>query len=84
MREFKVGDLVRVKRGHSAGCEFDEDNCGVIRHIGEITCSVDFFRGLHQEYGHDCNLGNEIIPDKTGWNCFIRDLELYAAGGYRV
>lgn len=90
-REFKVGDLVRVKSGKSAGGEFDEDNCGVIRHIGAggIICSVDFFRGLHQGYGHDCNLGNEIIPDKTGWHCFIEDLELFAAGvvefkGFRV
>lgn len=89
MREFKVGDLVRVKTGRSAGCEFDEDNCGVVRHVGTKICSVDFFRGLHQGYGHDCKLGNEIIPDKTGWNCFIEDLELYAAGvieykGFRV
>lgn len=89
MREFKVGDLVRVKSRYSAGCEFDEDNCGVIRHIAGIMCSVDFFRGItSNRYGHDCNLGNEIIPDKTGWNCFLQDLEL-AAGvveykGFRV
>lgn len=92
MREFKVGDLVRVKSGHSAGCKFDEDNCGVIRDIGAgwMMCSVDFFRGKStKEYGHDCSLGNEIIPDRTGWNCYIEDLELFAAGvieykGFRV
>lgn len=89
-REFKVGDLVRVKSGHSAGCKFDEDNCGVVRSVGKHMCSVDFFRGIANEaYGHDCKLGNEIIPDETGWNCFIEDLELYAAGvmeykGFRV
>ena len=89
MREFKVGDLVRVKSGHSAGCKFDEDNCGVVRRVVTEMCSVDFFRGLSQGYGHDCRFGNEIIPDRTGWNCFIQDLELYAAGvieykGFRV
>lgn len=90
MRKFKVGDLVRVKSGHSEGCKFDEDNCGVIRDIGETMCSVDFFRGMVNEAcGHDCGLGDEILPDRTGWNCFIRDLELYAAGdieykGFRV
>lgn len=90
MREFKVGDLVRVKTGRSAGCKFDEDNCGVVRHVDTETCSVDFFRGrVNEAYGHDCGLGKEIIPDKTGWNCFIEDLELYAAGvmeykGFRV
>lgn len=90
MREFKVGDLVRVKSGESAGGKFDEDNCGVIRHIAGIMCSVDFFRGItSNRYGHDCNLGNEIIPDRTGWNCLLQDLELYASGvieykGFRV
>lgn len=90
MRDFKVGDLVRVKSGHSDGCKFDEDNCGVVRSVGSRMCSVDFFRGMVNEaYGHDCSLGNEIIPDKTGWNCFIEDLELFAAGvieykGFRV
>lgn len=90
MREIKVGDLVRVKGGNSAGCKFDEDNCGVIRSVGNRMCSVDFFRGkVNEAYGHDCCLGNEIIPDKTGWNCFIEDLELYVAGvieykGFRV
>lgn len=89
-REFKVGDLVRVKSGESAGCKFYEDNCGVVRHVGTETCSVDFFRGrVDEAYGHDCRLGNEIIPDKTGWNCYTKDLELYAAGvieykGFRV
>lgn len=90
MRDFKVGDLVRVKSGHSAGCKFDEDNCGVVRHVGTEMCSVDFFRGIANEaYGHDCALGKEIIPDKTGRNCYTKDLELYAAGfieykGFRV
>lgn len=89
-REFKVGDLVRVKNGHSAGCKFDEDNCGVVRYVGTEMCSVDFFRGrVDEAYGHDCSLGNEIIPDRTGWNCYIKGLELYAAGvmeykGFRV
>ena len=89
-REFKVGDLVRVKGGYSAGCKFDEDNCGVIRSAGNPMCSVDFFRGIaSNEYGHDCGLGAEIIPDGTGWNCFVENLELYAAGvieykGFRV
>lgn len=89
-REFKVGDLVRVKSEYSAGCKFYEDNCGVVRSVGNQTCSVDFFRGRADEaYGHDCKLGEEIIPDKTGWNCYIEDLELYAAGvieykGFRV
>lgn len=81
-REFKVGDLVRVKSGESAGCKFYEDNCGVIRSIKNQICSVDFFRGkVNEKYGHDCCLGAEIIPDKTGWNCFIDDLELFASGG---
>lgn len=90
MREFKVGDLVRVKSEYSAGCKFYEDNCGVVRSVGNQVCSVDFFRGMVNEaYGHDCALGDEILPDKTGWNCFIQDLELYAAGdieykGFRV
>lgn len=89
MREFKVGDLVRVKNMHSYGCKFDEDNCGVIRSVGNCICSVDFFRGEPQGYGHACRLGNEIIPDKTGWYCFIENLELFAAGvieykGFRV
>lgn len=90
MREFKVGDLVRVKNGESARCEFHEDNCGVVRSVGNQMCSVDFFRGrVDEAYGHDCKLGNEIIPDKTGWNCFIEDIELFAAGvieykGFRV
>lgn len=90
MREFKVGDLVRVKSGESAGCKFYDDNCGVVRSVGSRMCSVDFFRGRANEaYGHDCTLGEEIIPDKTGWDCYIEDLELYAAGvieykGFRV
>lgn len=89
-REFKVGDLVRVKNGHSAGCKFYEDNCGVVRHVGTEMCSVDFFRGKADDaLGHACGLGKEIIPDRTGRNCFIKDLELYAAGviwykGFRV
>ena len=90
MREIKVGDLVRVKNGESAGCKFDEDNCGVVRSVRKYVCSVDFFRGIASNgYGHNCNLGNEILPDSTGWNCFIEDLELFAAGvieykGFRV
>ena len=79
---------MRVKSRKSAGGEFYEDNCGVVRSVRKQTCSVDFFRGMVGA-GHDCNLGEEIIPDKTGWNCFIKDLELYAAGvveykGFRV
>lgn len=89
-REFKVGDLVRVKSEYSAGCKFYEDNCGVVRSVDNQTCSVDFFRGrVDEEYGHDCGLGDEILPDRTGWNCYTKDLELYAAvvieyKGFRV
>lgn len=90
MRKIKVGDLVRVKSGESAECRFHEDNCGVVRSVGSRMCTVDFFRGMVDEaYGHDCCLGDEIIPDRTGWNCYTKDLELYAAGvieykGFRV
>lgn len=90
MREFKVGDLVRVKGWGSCDCKFDEDNCGVIRSVENQMCSVDFFRGkVSDALGHDCGLSKEIIPDKTGWNCYAKDLELYASGeleykGFRV